>query len=230
MRANHWSIVVGLGLCATVACGGSTPKAEDASSATEPSKASAPSDTPPSDDKSTDDKSTDDKKSDAASSDASKGDSAPTRTAKDLITKPDVLYVYSYPDSDPHQVAEKKCAAKAKDDPKKKADCMSHAASNSERDAYSFQVDGDGKLWWLTIDRHGGHLITVHKLEFTVGDDSADKVTIKPHGPDKGTKPGGFPSELVIEVPTDSEIAITDPKLGKLVYQAQLGILGKQDR
>jgi hypothetical protein len=39
-----------------------------------------------------------------------------------------------------------------------------------------------------------------------------------------------IPKELVIEVPGDSEIAIQDPKKGRLVYEAKLGLLGEQQR
>jgi hypothetical protein len=156
----------------------------------------------------------------------------PERTAKDILMKPDVLYVFSFASSEPHQVAEKKCKEKSKDDPKKNADCMTAAGKQmDDQDSYSFQEDGEGKLWWVTIQRKAGKLTTLHKIPIEFGDATADKVTLKPHGPDAGSKPmGAIPKELIVEVPSESEIAITDPKLGRLVYEAKLGILGKQDR
>ena len=213
------------------ACGGAqhpdleTPAASEAPAGSEKASAEKPSP----DEKSTPDKAEkSDKKDDSASAEEAK----PARTAKDIIMKPDVLYVFSFASSEPHQVAEKKCKDKAQDDPKKMADCMTHAGKQMDsQDSYSFQEDGEGKLWWVTIQRKGGTLTTLHKIGFEVGDATADKVTIKPTGPDKGTKPlHPIPKELVVEVPSESEIAITDPKLGRLVYEAKLGILGKQDR
>jgi hypothetical protein len=211
------------------ACGGSQPEAKepDSTSVEAPSKASteaASKDSTFGDDKS-DDKSEKGKDSKAPAAEEKK----PTRSAKDIITRKDVLFMYSFSASEPHQVAEKKCAEKSGDDPKKKADCMSKAGKDSDSDGMAF-TEVDGKWWWLTIRRKGTGLVTLHKLEIDFGDDGEKQITIKPHGPDKGTKPGGTPKELVIEVPSESEIAVTDPKQGRLVYEAKMGLMGKDER
>lgn len=210
------------------ACGGSAPEPETASteSAKEPdtsasvgSKASTDEPAEPSSEK----------KDDGAKPSAAPSDSSPTRSAADVLLKPDVLFVFSFTASEPHQVAEKKCKESAKDDPKKMSECMSAASKKVDVDSLSFQKDGDGKLWWMTVKRgKGGALVTLHKIEFEVGKDSDSKVTLKPHGPDKGSKPmGGIPKELNVEVEGESSIAIADPKLGRLVYEAKLGLIGK---
>lgn len=154
-----------------------------------------------------------------------------TRSAKDVLLKPDVLYVFSFADSEAHQAAEKQCKQSSHDDPQKTADCMDRASKRVDQDALSFQQDEEGKYWWLTVKRKGNSLVTLHRIGFDFGKDSDKKVVLKPHGPDKGTKPlGAIPKELVVEIEGDSEIAINDPKLGRLVYQAKLGLLGKPER
>lgn len=162
---------------------------------------------------------------------SSESEDSPTRSAKDVLLKPDVLYVFSFADSEPHQAAEKHCKQSSHDDPQKTADCMQRESKRVDQDALSFQQDEEGKYWWLTVKRKGNSLVPVHRIGFEFGKDSDKKIVLKPHGPDKGTKPlGAIPKELVIEVDGESEIAIKDPKLGRLVYQAKLGLLGKPER
>lgn len=156
---------------------------------------------------------------------------SPTQSAKDVLLKPDVLYVFSFADSEPHQAAEKQCKESSHDDPQKTAECMERASKRVDQDALSFQQDEEGKYWWLTVKRKGNSLVTLHRIGFDFGKESDKKVVLKPHGPDKGTKPiGAIPRELVVEIEGGSEIAIKDPKLGRLVYQAKLGLLGKPER
>lgn len=222
------------------ACGGSQPEAKEPEPSSEAASSSkAESDAPKkeaSDDGDKDgDGDKDDKKAGGGKTSKSSKDSAseekkPGRSAKDIVTREDVLFMFSFTASEPHQVAEKKCAEKSGDDPKKKADCMSKAGKSFENDGMAFTTDADGKFWWLTVRRKGSGLQTLHKVEIEFDGDSDSKVTIKTKGPDKGTKPGGLPKELVIEVPSESEIAVTDPKQGRLVYEAKLGLLGKGDR
>ena len=217
------------------ACGGSQPEAKEPEPGSEAaSGAKEESDAPKkeaSDDGDKDDKGGDDKKKSGKSSkDSAPEEKKPARSAKDTVTREDVLFMFSFQASEPHQVAEKKCGEKSGDDPKKKADCMSKAGNAFENEGMAFTTDADGKFWWLTVRRKGTGLQTLHKVEIEFDGDSESKVTVKTKGPDKGTKPGGLPKELVIEVPSESEIAITDPKQGRLVYEAKLGLLGKGDR
>lgn len=228
-----YKTILGLSLSSVlVACGGSNPEAkepESTSSVEAPSSSSSAKDSAEAASKETsggDEKGSTDEKSDKSGPSEEK---KPLRSAKDIITRTDVLFVFSFTASEPHQVAEKKCAGKSGDDPKKKADCMSKASQSFDGDGMAF-TEVDGKWWWLTVRRKGTGLVTLHKVEIDFGDDGEKQITIKPHGPDKGTKPGGLPKELVIEVPSESEIAVTDPKQGHLVYEAKMGLMGKNER
>jgi hypothetical protein len=215
-----------------VACGGSkgaepsTPadepaESENAASADEPTD----SDESPEADESADADEADDK------AEKKKEAEAESHAAKDVLTTEGTLFTFSFNASEAYQKAEKACDDKAKDDLKKRAECMSKAGEQFEADAMAFRKDDDGKWWWLTIQRRGKNIKTLHKIEFEFGEDTEDKVTIKPKGRDKGSKPmGRIPSEVVFEVPSRSEIAVQDPKFGRMVYQAKLGLLGESER
>lgn len=231
-----------------VGCGGSQPEAKEPDESTEATHAADKSDKSDSDDKAAASKSDDgddddkgskesgddkgDKKSDKGSDDGDKDASkAPLRSAKDIVTGKDVLFVLSFNDSEPYQAAEKKCSEKAGDDPKKKAECMSKASKQFDPDGITFEQDADGKWMWLTMHRKGNQLIAVHKIPVEFSDDKDKSVKVKTLGPDKGTKPmAHVPKEFVIDVPSETQISITDPKNGKMVYEAKLGLKGDSKR
>jgi hypothetical protein len=223
-------------------CGGSQSEAKEPDESAESSKASEKSEKAADkeakadkedmgDDADKDEKSGGDKKGDK------KGDKDPesgmpkvVRTAKDIVTAKDVLFVFSFNQSEPYQAAEKKCGEKAKDDPKKKADCMSKASAGFDLDGITFE-EIDGKWMWLTMRRKGNTLVTIHKIPVEFADDKEKSVKVKTLGPDKGSKPmAHVPKELVIDVPTETAITITDPKDGKMVYEAKMGLKGDAKR
>lgn len=171
-----------------------------------------------------------DKKADKGDSEGGSGMPKVVRTAKDIVTGKDVLFVFSFNQSEPYQAAEKKCVAKSKDDPKKKADCMTKASAGFDLDGITFE-EIDGKWMWLTMHRKGNTLVTVHKVPVEFADDKEHSVTIKTLGPDKGSKPmAHVPKEFTIDVPTETAITITDPKDGKMVYEAKMGLKGDAKR
>jgi len=93
-----------------------------------------------------------------------------------------------------------------------------------ESDGYRFKQDGD-KWLWIMLRRRGNSLVTLHKVEFEFGTETAKTISIKPQGKDRGTTPWGkVPAEVVFEVPNGDQIVVTDPQLGKLVYEAKLGL------
>ncbi|HEY3664796.1 MAG TPA: hypothetical protein VGL19_02305, partial [Polyangiaceae bacterium] len=66
---------------------------------------------------------------------------------------------------------------------------------------------------------------TVHKFEVEFGPETPGSVVLKPKGKDLGSAPGRTPASVTIAVPNEDEISLNDPKLGKLVYEAKIGIL-----
>jgi len=164
------------------------------------------------------------KKSDAKPASES---AKPTRSAQEILTAPDVVFMLSFNDSDVKQAAETKCTAGAGNDPKKMNACMATARKSIDIDGYQFKEVG-GKWFWSTLRTQGKTLHTLHKFEIEFGPETPGSVTVKPKGKDLGSKPGPTPGPTTIQVPNDYQISLADPKLGKLVYEAKIGLLTTQ--
>jgi len=216
-------IVFCLGVAAlTSGCGGSQPEAKEPEAASEAPAAK-------SDEKEDMSDSNAEAKETAKASKEAPADPEPDlkRSLKDILTREDVMFAFSFNASEPYQVAEKACTEKAKDDLKKKSECMSKASSKFDADLLSFEKDADDKYWYVTSHRKGDKLTTLHKIPIDFGDEKGTSITIKPTGKDKGSKPIGNPKEVTIDVPSESEIVLTDPTHGKMVYQAKMGMKGR---
>ena len=216
-----------LPLLLLAACGG-TPAAKNPEPAEDAPKAEAKADESPEPDAKPDEEKAD-AKSEAKKSDAkSESESAkPARSAQDILTAPDVVFMLSFNDSDVKQTAETKCTASSGNDQKKMSGCMSKARKAIDIDGYQFK-EISGKWYWLTLRTQGKTLHMLHKFEIEFGPETPGSVTIKPKGKDLGAKPGKTPGNVTIQVPNDYQISLTDPKLGKLVYEAKIGLLSNE--
>ena len=211
-----------LPLLLLVACGGSappteTPKPADSEAEATPAK-EAPK--PKAEDSEADADKTDTKKPESKPAD---NGPKPTRSAQDIITAPDVVFMLAFNESDIKKTAESKCTASSGNDPKKMNACMAKARKGVDIDGYRFK-EKDGKWWWLTLRTQGKTVHTLHKFEIEFGPEKEGGITIKPKGKDLGSAPGRTPSSVTISVPNDYQIELNDPKLGKLVYEAKIGI------
>jgi len=148
-----------------------------------------------------------------------------TRSAQDILTAPDVVFMFSFNESDVKQAAESKCTAASGNDPKKMNQCMAKArkAPGLDVDGYRFKQSGN-KWYWLTLRTQGKILHTLHKFEIEFGPEKPGSVTFKPKGKDTGSAPGHAPASVTFDVPNEYQIVLNDPKLGKLVYEAKIGV------
>jgi hypothetical protein len=178
----------------------------------------------------------DNAKADAAKPDAAKPDAAkpsapaddgpkPTRTVQDILTAPDVVFLFSFNDSEPKQAAEEKCTKKAGNNPKKMNECMAAERKAFPADGHRFKKDEKGQWWWITVRQKGNVLTALHKIPVEFGEETPTSITLKPIGKDKGAAPMNPPSKIVFEVPNDYQIALKDPKAGRLVFQAKVGVV-----
>jgi hypothetical protein len=200
------------------ACGGSQPPAE------EPEEAASEGAEPKAEEK-TEEKAEEpkeEKKSDSKPSDT--GGPEVKRTAKDIITSPEVTFMFNFNASEPKEKAEKACSS-AGDDPKKMAMCMKKASSKFQADGMQFKKDDKGEWVWIVIRRKGSTISVLHKMRVEFSDDKATSVVLKTSGKDLGKGPGKLPSEVTVEVPNEFEIAMKDPTHGRMVYEAKIGIM-----
>lgn len=149
----------------------------------------------------------------------------PSRTAVDIITSPDVVYLFAFNDSEPKQAAEEKCSKKAGDNPKKMNECMAAARKQFPADGHRFKKDEKDQWWWITVRQNGNRLVALHKIPVEFAEETPTSVTLKPVGKDKGTAPMKPPAQVVFEVPNDYQIVLKDPKAGRLVFQAKVGVV-----
>jgi hypothetical protein len=167
-----------------------------------------------------------DTKADAAKA-AAPADDGPkaTRTPTDILTAPDVVFLFSFNDSEPKAAADAKCAKKAGDNAKKMNECVAAERKNFPADGYRFKKDEKGQWWWITVRQKGNRLVALHKIPVELGEETKTSVTLKPVGKDKGSAPMSPPAKIVFEVPNDYQIAVQDPKAGRLVFQAKVGVV-----
>src|SRR6478609_4505168 len=218
-----------LPLLLAIACGGSpapkTPEPAEAEPKTE-AKSEEASDAS----EKADEEKSESKKSDTKDTKESKDErpaEKPGRSAQEILTAPDVVFMLSFNDSDVKQAAETKCTASSGNDPKKQNGCMAKARKAIDIDGYQFK-EVDNKWFWLTLKTTGKKLTTLHKFEVEFGPETPGSVSVKPKGKDLGSKAGRTPAPFTVQVPNDYQISLDDPKLGKLVYEAKIGLLTTQ--
>ena len=211
-RSINASLLVSL-LALTGACGGGKPA--DSAADADPKAAETKSAEPSGDESKSEAKS--DEKPDEKKPDEKKAGDGPTasRTPEDILKAPDTVFLFSFNDSEPKQVAEEKCTKKAGDDPKKMNQCMAGERKKFEAKGHRFKQENE-QWWWITVRQVGNRLVTVNKIAVEFAEQSDSSVTLKPK--DKG-------NAVVFEVPNDYQIAIKDPKHGRLVFQAKVGSL-----
>jgi hypothetical protein len=215
-----------LPLLLAVACGGKSPPPESPKPAADEAQDSSPK-AAGSDGESA--AATEDKKNESSPAeqkkpaDKSTDGPKPTRSAQDILTAPDVVFMLSFNDSDVKKTADSKCTASSGNDPKKLNACMAKARQAMDVDGYRFK-EKDGKWYWSTLRTQGKIVHTTHKFEVEFGPEKEGSITLKPKGKDLGSSPGRTPSSVTISVPNDYQMVLNDPKLGKLVYEAKIGI------
>lgn len=223
----HWALVLAMS-----ACGGSTPPpaapaeappTADGGSATDPAAAAPPPAEPE------EDKAPPPEAAQAAAPHASDTTlEKPTRPVRNILEAADTVFFLSYEESDVGKTAEASCAKESSGDPQKNAACMAKARQSMEGLGYRFKKNPKNETTTLTIlRRQGNTLTTLHKFRYKYGDETETSVVIKIDGKDEGpNKWEKIPAEFKVEVPNDYMITMQDPKYGRLVYYAKVGIPG----
>jgi hypothetical protein len=152
----------------------------------------------------------------------------PTRPIRQILEAGDTVFFVNYEESDIGKSGEAACAKESSGDPQKNAACMAKARQTVEGLGYRFKKNPKGDVTTCTIlRRQGNTLSTLHKFRYKYGEETENSVVIKMDGKDEGPiKWEKVPAEFKVEVPNDYMIVIQDPKHGRLVFYAKVGIPG----
>ncbi len=143
----------------------------------------------------------------------------PPPTATEVVTGGST-FMFSFADSDVKAATEEACEKKAKKDEKKKEACVQKVADAGAKEGIRFEKDEEGGWWWVSFGEVKGKEKIFNKVKFSIAGEEGRTLKLKPEGKDKGKRPmKKMPEELVIEVPDDTTVIMTDPKKGKLVYK-----------
>lgn len=148
----------------------------------------------------------------------------PTRPPHDVLVQKDTLFMLNFDESEAGKAAEASCN-KASKDTKALAACIGKERAKIDADGHGFKKDKEGNLTWVVVHRQGKIMLTIHKLHMAFGNETDNTIVVKPEGKDKGKKPGHPPGDFTVEIPSDYRIVITDPRFGKLVYEAKIGLV-----
>jgi hypothetical protein len=148
-----------------------------------------------------------------------------SRPPADLITGPNLVYVFNFKESEVGVEAKQKCAEKS-DDPGAMGACLEKARSKVPVELVRFIKEPDGDFWWVTYNRYKGNLLKWHRIQFKPGDATADRITLNLFGDDKGIAPmPRVPRHLEIELPNDYSIVVKDPDNGAMMFDAKIGTM-----
>jgi len=166
----------------------------------------------------------------AAAGDTSSEGSAtfrPDKAPRDFITAGDTTFSFNFDTSDIGKKALEKCEAQAGGDPETRIKCLRKARNRVPIEIQHFFKDAEGFMW-VTYRRTGNKLSTRRGIPFEFGETTANTVTVISTGKPLGIGPNGIPrKQVVITIPDNFSIELTDPQRGRLVYDAKLGLLPK---
>jgi hypothetical protein len=149
----------------------------------------------------------------------------PSRPPADLITGPNLVYVFNFKESEVGAEAKARCSEQG-DDPGAVGACMEKARGKVPVELIRFIKEPSGELWWVTYNRYKGNLLKWHRVQFQPGDGTADRITLNLIGDDKGIAPmARVPRHLEIELPNDYSIVVKDPEHGAMLYDAKIGTM-----
>jgi hypothetical protein len=150
----------------------------------------------------------------------------PSRPPNDLITGPNLVYMFNFKESEVGQQAREKCQGDFGDSPREVAACMEKARSKVAVESVRFLKDKSGQHWWVTYNRYKGNLLKWHKVMYKPGEETDDRITLNLIGKDEGIAPmPKVPRSLQVELPNDYTIVVKDPERGAMMYDAKIGTM-----
>jgi hypothetical protein len=149
-----------------------------------------------------------------------------SRPPAELITGPNLVYVFNFKESQVGIDAKERCESEAGDDRKAFGACIEKARSKVPVELVRFIKEPSGEHWWVTYNRYKGNLLKWHRVQFQPGKESDDRITLNLIGKDKGIAPmAKVPLHLEVELPNDYSIVVHDPDIGPMMYDAKVGTM-----
>ena len=138
------------------------------------------------------------------------------------MTNPGTLYVFNFGESEVGNAAKERCETSS-ETPAERSDCLEKARGKVPVESLRFVKKGT-EYWWITLNRYRGNLLKWHVIQFQIGEEKDDRVTLKPMGKDKGLAPmGKVPHTLEVLLPNDYSIVLNDPEFGKMTFDEKIG-------
>jgi hypothetical protein len=149
-----------------------------------------------------------------------------SRPPTELITGPNVVFVFNFKESAVGIAAQEACERQAAGDPRAVRECFDKARSQVPVESVRFVKDKANQYWWVTYNRYKGNLLKWHRVQFMPGPETDSSISLNLVGKDKGIAPlAHVPHSLAIDLPNDYSIVIQDPELGKMAYDAKIGLI-----
>lgn len=143
-----------------------------------------------------------------------------------ILTARDAAFLVDYANSGARESADGDCDKEAKGDLAAKGACLQKARDKFLPDVLRFKKDEQGKISLLIYKRSGSALRELYIAAIDLVDETADSVRVKFLGREKGVRPLFKSGNSQISVPNDYSIEVDDPVLGKLTYNAKIGLVG----
>lgn len=142
------------------------------------------------------------------------------KTAKEVVTAVGAEFMFSLADSEgAKKLVDEDCGKKAKKDDKKLEACKKDAEIAGSLEGIRFEKVKDD-WFWISFGREKDKEIIFNKVKFKIANEADDKLTLTPEGKDEGKRAmKTLPKEMVLEVPDESTVAMSDPKKGRLVFK-----------
>lgn len=149
-----------------------------------------------------------------------------SRPPGDLITGPNLIYMFNFKESEVGKAAQETCSEQAGDSPKAMAACMEKARSKAQVESVRFVKAKSGEHWFITYNRYKGNLLKWHKVQYQAGEETDDRITLNLIGKDEGIAPmAKVPRSISIDLPNDYSIVLNHPDHGAMYFDAKIGTL-----
>jgi hypothetical protein len=148
-----------------------------------------------------------------------------SRPPAELITGPNLVYVFNFKESEVGIAAKERCAQE-NDDPGALGACLQKARSKVPVELVRFIKEPSGDFWFVTYNRYKGNLLKWHRVQFQPGEATDDRITLNLIGEDKGIAPmPRVPRHVEIDLPNDYSIVVKDHDNGAMFYDAKIGMM-----